>query len=94
MGLSSNRWAGAAEVLFGRSSELALIGAFVERAAIGWEALLLLGEPGVGKTVGLDAADNAASEAGKWVLRAAGVSQCGIWDLPFPGTASPEGWAS
>jgi DNA-binding CsgD family transcriptional regulator len=72
-----------AEILFGRSSELALIGAFVERAATSGEALLLLGEPGAGKTVLLDAADNAASEAGRWVLRAAGVQF--ETDLAFSG---------
>ncbi len=68
-----NRQSGVAEVLAGRSGELALIGAFVERARTGGEALLLFGEPGVGKTVLLDAAADAASEAGTWVLRAAGV---------------------
>ena len=78
-----NRRLGVAEVLFGRSSELALITAFVERARIGGEALLLLGEPGVGKTVLLDAAASAAAEAGTWVLRAAGVQFEA--DLPFSG---------
>jgi hypothetical protein len=40
---------------------------------MGGEALLLLGDPGVGKTALLDAAASAAAEAGMWVLRAAGV---------------------
>ena len=62
-----------AELLFGRISELAAIAAFIERAGIGGEALLLLGEPGVGKTVLLDAAGDMASQAGFLVLRAAGV---------------------
>ena len=34
---------------------------------------LLVGEPGAGKTALLDAAADAAEEAGTWVLRAAGV---------------------
>jgi DNA-binding CsgD family transcriptional regulator len=62
-----------AELLFGRSSELAAITAFVERARTGGEALLLLGEPGVGKTALLEAAASAAAEADMSVLRAAGV---------------------
>ena len=57
----------------GRSGELALIGAFVERACTGGDTLLLFGEPGAGKTALLDAAAAAASDAGTLVLRAAGV---------------------
>ena len=72
-GRPGNRWSRVAEVLFGRSTELALIGAFVERAGIGGEALLLAGEAGAGKTALLDAAAGAAQETGTWVLRAAGV---------------------
>jgi hypothetical protein len=41
-----NSVGGVAEVLFGRDSELALIGAFVERAGTGDEALLLMGNRG------------------------------------------------
>src|ERR1039458_9471899 len=37
------------------------------------EALLLFGEPGAGKTALLDAAADLATEAGSWVLRAAGA---------------------
>jgi DNA-binding CsgD family transcriptional regulator len=62
-----------AEVLVGRGGELALIGAFIERACTGGDTLLLLGEPGAGKTALLDAAVGAASDAGTLVLRAAGV---------------------
>jgi DNA-binding CsgD family transcriptional regulator len=62
-----------AEVLVGRSCELAALTAFVERAGTRGEALLLLGEPGVGKTALLDAAARGAVEAGTLVLRAAGV---------------------
>jgi DNA-binding CsgD family transcriptional regulator len=68
-----NRRASVAEVLVGRRDELALIGAFVERARTGGEALLLFGEPGAGKTALLDAAADVAAEAGSWVLRAAGA---------------------
>ncbi len=68
-----NRRAGLAEVLVGRRDELALFGAFVERARTGGEALLLFGEPGAGKTALLDAAADLATEAGSWVLRAAGA---------------------
>jgi predicted ATPase len=78
-----NRRLGVAEFLFGRSSELATITAFVERAGIGGEALLLLGEPGVGKTALLDAAASVAAEAGMSVLRAAGAQFEA--DLPFSG---------
>ena len=62
-----------AGVLVGRSDELALVSAFVERARTGGEALLLFGEPGAGKTVLLDSAAEAAAAADTWVLRAAGV---------------------
>lgn len=62
-----------ARVLVGRSDELALISAFVERVRTGGEALLLFGEPGAGKTVLLDAAADVAMQAGFLVLRAAGV---------------------
>ena len=68
-----NRRAGVAEVLVGRSGELALISAFSGRARTCGEALLLFGEPGAGKTALLDAAADAAAEAGTLVLRAAGA---------------------
>jgi DNA-binding CsgD family transcriptional regulator len=62
-----------AEDLVGRTGELARLGAFADRARAGGEALLVSGEPGVGKTVLLDAAAEAASGTGTCVLRAAGV---------------------
>src|SRR5258705_833911 len=61
------------ETLIGRRGELATGGAFVERTRSDGEALLVLGEPGVGKTVLLDAAAEMASSAGVCVLRASGV---------------------
>ena len=67
----------------GRGGELALIGAFVERACTGGDTLLLFGEPGAGKTALLDAAAGTASDAGTLVLRAAGVEFEA--DLPFSG---------
>jgi DNA-binding CsgD family transcriptional regulator len=68
-----DRRSGVAEVLVGRSSELAVISAFVERTRTGGEALLVFGEPGAGKTALLDAAADVAAEVGTLVLRAAGV---------------------
>ena len=72
-GWPGNRRSRVAEILFGRSTELALIDAFVERAGTGGEPLLLVGEAGAGKTALLDVTAVAAEEAGTWVLRAAGV---------------------
>ncbi len=85
-----NRRLGVAEVLFGRSSELALISAFAERAAAYGEAVLLFGEAGAGKTVRLDAAAQLASGAGTRVLRATGVefeadlTYSGLHQVLFP----------
>ena len=59
-------------VLLGRRGECVLLGAFLDRPADD-TALLLRDEPGVGKTVLLDAAADAVSAAQTWVLRAAGV---------------------
>ena len=58
--------------LVGRDQELRLIASFLERAAAQGETLLFTGEPGVGKTALLDAAEEAALAAGLQVLRAAG----------------------
>ncbi|MEU1628484.1 AAA family ATPase [Streptomyces sp. NPDC020096] len=61
--------------LVGRSEDVALINSFLVESAIGkgGGALLLTGEPGVGKTVLLDCAAEAARAAGTQVLRGAGV---------------------
>jgi DNA-binding CsgD family transcriptional regulator len=59
--------------LVGRTRELAQLSALVARARATGEALLLSGEPGVGKTVLLDAVAEAAASMGTRVLRAAGV---------------------
>ena len=57
--------------LVGRDEELRLIAAFLDQVADGG-TLLFTGEPGVGKTTLLDAAEEAAQAAGIGVLRAAG----------------------
>src|SRR6516165_11871881 len=75
--------------LVGRDEELGLIAAFLEQAA-GGKTLLFTGEPGVGKTALLDAAEQAALAAGLEVLRTAGsefgtrVSFSGLAQLLHP----------
>jgi DNA-binding CsgD family transcriptional regulator len=64
---------GVAETLFGRGRELQLIAAYLRRASLDGETLVLHGEPGVGKTALLDAAADAALKGGSLVLRAAGA---------------------
>ena len=59
--------------LVGRESEMERIHAFLATAGTDGGALLVTGEPGVGKTVLLNAASQAASTLGMRVLRAAGV---------------------
>jgi DNA-binding CsgD family transcriptional regulator len=63
-------WEGDA-FLVGRSQELALVAAFLDRARADGESLLVAGEAGAGKTALLDAAARLASAAGFLVLRAA-----------------------
>lgn len=72
-----------ADELFGRERDMARVGAFIAAAADDGGALLVLGEPGVGKTRLLDTAAAAAAAAGLRVLRAAGVEFEA--DLPFSG---------
>lgn len=57
--------------LAGRDREIGLIASFLGRAATDGGALLLSGEPGVGKTALLDAAAEMAAASGIRVLRAA-----------------------
>jgi DNA-binding CsgD family transcriptional regulator len=59
--------------LIGRESELELVGAFLRSSADGGEALLLTGEPGVGKSAILQAAEELAVGAGTRSLRATGI---------------------
>lgn len=69
--------------LIGRDGELALISEFVDRASSGDDAMLVTGEPGVGKTALLDAAAERATACGFRVLRASGVEFEA--DVPFAG---------
>jgi DNA-binding CsgD family transcriptional regulator len=62
-----------ASQLVGRESEINRIRAFVAAARTDGGALLVTGEPGIGKTGLLHTAAEAASDAGTRVLRAAGV---------------------
>jgi DNA-binding CsgD family transcriptional regulator len=59
--------------LVGRDRDLAVIRAFLDELPARGEALLLSGEPGVGKSALLDAAEETAARAGIRVLRAAGA---------------------
>jgi hypothetical protein len=75
--------------LVGRDQDLAAIGEFVAAAAVRGLALSLSGEPGVGKSALLDAAEELAVAAGIRVLRAAGspaedVSYCGLNQVLLP----------
>ena len=62
-----------ATALAGRDGDLGVIRSFLDQASAGGAALLLTGEPGVGKTALLDAAQEQAMAAGVRVLRAAGA---------------------
>jgi DNA-binding CsgD family transcriptional regulator len=59
--------------LVGREAEMDRVRTFLATARTDGGALLVTGEPGVGKTVLLDAASELASAAGTRILRAAGV---------------------
>ena len=59
--------------LFGRDAELQVVEGFIERSADDGGALVVFGEPGVGKTALVDAAALNAASAGTRVVRAAGV---------------------
>jgi len=68
--------------LAGRDRELEIIRAFVDEAPARGRALLLSGDPGVGKSALLDAAEGLAAAAGTRVLRAAGAP---FEDMSFSG---------
>ncbi|MFI9561412.1 AAA family ATPase [Nonomuraea endophytica] len=59
--------------MLGRAEEQDLIASFLDQAASGGRALVLVGEPGIGKSTLLDAASGMAAAAGRRVLRAEGV---------------------
>lgn len=72
------------EQLVGRDQELELLGSFVDETAGGAGGVLLLsGDPGIGKSVLLDAAARAAASAGVLVLQLDGVEF--LADLSFAG---------
>lgn len=62
-----------AATLVGRDAELAAVEHLLGQAADRGAALVLLGEPGIGKTVLLEAAADGAASRGMQVLRAAGA---------------------
>jgi predicted ATPase len=62
-----------AESVFGRGAEIDLLESFIERAGVGGEALVLVGEAGVGKTALLEVAARRAIALGVRVIRAAGA---------------------
>jgi DNA-binding CsgD family transcriptional regulator len=76
--------------LIGREAELERLRTFVAHARADGGTLLVTGEPGIGKTVLLEAAARDASDAGTRVLRAAGIefeagmSFSGLNQLLFP----------
>ena len=75
--------------LVGRDRDLAVIRAFVDELPAHGGALLLSGEPGIGKSALLDGAEEVAAAAGLRVLRAAGaesedVSYFGLNQLLYP----------
>lgn len=59
--------------LVGRTAELTVVSSFLALARADGDALLLTGEPGVGKTALLEQASRTATADGARVLRAAGV---------------------
>ncbi|MGA2454709.1 MAG: AAA family ATPase [Solirubrobacteraceae bacterium] len=67
--------------LFGRDAELEVLEGFVRRSAEAGGALVVFGEPGVGKTALVDAVAQSANSAGSRVVRAAGVQFEA--DMPF-----------
>jgi DNA-binding CsgD family transcriptional regulator len=66
-------WPGSPGRLRGRDGELGALRGFLSRTAGSGAALLLTGEPGIGKTTLLDSAAGSATRAGMRVLRATGV---------------------
>jgi DNA-binding CsgD family transcriptional regulator len=75
--------------LAGRERDLAFISAFVDERAAHGGALRLFGEPGVGKSALLDAAEQEAATVDIRVLRAAGAQSenvrfCGLNQLLLP----------
>ncbi|WP_225849952.1 AAA family ATPase [Streptomyces sp. HPF1205] len=74
-----------AEGLVGRDEEVRLLRSFVGEVADGGGAMVVSGEPGVGKSALLEVAAEAAARAGALVLRFGGVEY--LTDLSFAGLA-------
>ncbi len=78
------------EALTGRTRELAFLEEFARETAVGGGALILSGDPGMGKTALLNAAAASAAASGLTVLRVAGlefegeVSFSGLNQALFP----------
>jgi DNA-binding CsgD family transcriptional regulator len=76
--------------MIGRSADLETLRAFVERSAAAGGALIIVGEPGVGKTTLLDHAADVLALGDRQVLRAAGaefeadISYAGLSQLILP----------
>ncbi|GAB3201848.1 LuxR family transcriptional regulator [Geodermatophilus arenarius] len=83
--------------LVGRETEDGVVRAFLARAADRGDALVVTGDPGVGRTAVLDAAAGTAAATGALVLRAAGVGSetevghAGLSQLLLPLLDGPEG---
>ena len=71
--LETRRLACQPTALAGRDGDLGVIRAFLDQVSVGGAALLMTGDPGVGKSALLDVAHEMAMTAGVRVLRAAGV---------------------
>jgi hypothetical protein len=71
------------ETLYGRESEIALLGAWLRDVRDSGRAVLIRGEAGIGKTSILDAAANAARARGFRILTITGVES--ETHLPFAG---------
>ena len=65
--------AGPPDGIVGRGAEIDVLQSFIERAGLGGEALVLVGDAGVGKTALLDVAARHAGSLGVSVIRAAGA---------------------
>ena len=65
--------AGPPDGVVGRGAEIDVLQSFIERAGLGGEALVLVGDAGVGKTALLDVAARRAGSLGVSVVRAAGA---------------------
>ena len=76
--------------MVGRSADLEVLSAFIEHSAVAGGALIIVGEPGVGKTTLLDHAAEVLAPGRRQVLRATGIefesdiSYAGLSQLVLP----------